>query len=81
MALAYIKQFCGTTLTKPQDTLLDRQTDRQAGLHQSLELIAVYLLRMFEEMFENHGDTIAQQYGGSHLVHRQTCNLFSLAAN
>ncbi|XP_062510489.1 polyphosphoinositide phosphatase-like [Corticium candelabrum] len=28
------------------------------------------LLRMFEEMFENHGDTIAQQYGGSHLVHR-----------
>jgi hypothetical protein len=28
------------------------------------------LLRLFEDMFEKQGDTIALQYGGSHLVHR-----------
>lgn len=27
-------------------------------------------LRMLEELYEDHGDTLALQYGGSHLVHR-----------
>ena len=26
--------------------------------------------RILEAMFEDHGDTIALQYGGSHLIHR-----------
>ena len=25
---------------------------------------------MLEDMYEDHGDTLALQYGGSHLVHR-----------
>lgn len=28
------------------------------------------LLRLFEELYEDHGDTLSLQYGGSQLVHR-----------
>lgn len=27
-------------------------------------------LRLFEELYEDHGDTLSLQYGGSQLVHR-----------
>jgi len=27
-------------------------------------------VRMLEELYEDHGDTLALQYGGSQLVHR-----------
>lgn len=37
-------------------------------------LYVVYVLcvvcRMLEELYEDHGDTLALQYGGSQLVHR-----------
>ena len=26
--------------------------------------------RLLEDLYEDHGDTLAVQYGGSHLVHR-----------
>ena len=29
--------------------------------------------RILEAMFEDHGDTLALQYGGSHLIHRIKC--------
>jgi hypothetical protein len=28
------------------------------------------VIRMLEELYEDHGDTLALQYGGSQLVHR-----------
>lgn len=31
--------------------------------------VCVYL-RLFEELYEDHGDTLSLQYGGSQLVHR-----------
>lgn len=30
----------------------------------------LFVLRMLEELYEDHGDTVALQYGGSQLVHR-----------
>ena len=29
-----------------------------------------FIFRMLEELYEDHGDTLALQYGGSQLVHR-----------
>lgn len=29
-----------------------------------------YVCRLFEELYEDHGDTLSLQYGGSQLVHR-----------
>ena len=35
-------------------------------------------VRMLEEMYEDHGDTLAMQYGGSQLIHRWGhCTLLS----
>ena len=33
-------------------------------------LAVVFQHRMLEELYEDHGDTLALQYGGSQLVHR-----------
>ena len=33
-------------------------------------LAVLFQPRMLEELYEDHGDTLALQYGGSQLVHR-----------
>lgn len=37
---------------------------------QTWYLLCVLLRRLFEELYEDHGDTLSLQYGGSQLVHR-----------
>lgn len=43
-------------------------------VHQSVinpaGLMVLLCLRLFEELYEDHGDTLSLQYGGSQLVHR-----------
>lgn len=34
------------------------------------DIFSFVLFRLFEELYEDHGDTLSLQYGGSQLVHR-----------
>ena len=37
--------------------------------------------RMLESMYEDHGDTLALQYGGSQLIHRYVRFIYKLFLN
>lgn len=45
-------------------------TQPQPQLFELLLLVSLCVFRLFEELYEDHGDTLSLQYGGSQLVHR-----------
>lgn len=45
-------------------TIVHRSVTNPAGF------MVLLCLRLFEELYEDHGDTLSLQYGGSQLVHR-----------